>query len=123
MSVGGYNPTFFANHPEKAKQPGILYCVVLVNKTTFEREAVKIGITKGTNFRDAIKRSIGFKGYEIRIQKLVRGTLEEVFYLEQYLHELWQDDSFRPAKKFGGHTECFNIAKLDEILKTIPNEP
>lgn len=123
MSIGGYNPTFFANHPEKADEPGVLYCVVLVNKRTFEREAVKIGITKGTNFRDAIKRSLGFTGYEIRIQKLVQGTLEEVFYLEQYLHELWLDEKYKPTQKFGGHTECFNIAALPEILKTIPNEP
>lgn len=122
MSIGGYNPTYFKNHPEAGKQPGVLYCVVLVNKKTFERETVKIGITKGTNFRDAIKRSTGFKGYEIRIQKLVKGPLEEIFYLEQYLHELWQDESFKPSQRFGGHTECFNIDKLTEILKSIPNE-
>lgn len=123
MSIGGYNPTYFNNHPEAAQSPGVLYVVVLVNKATFEREAVKIGITKGTNFRDAIKRSLGFKGYEIRIQKLVQGTLEEVFYLEQYLHELWQDEKYNPKLKFGGHTECFNISALPEILKSIPEKP
>lgn len=123
MSIGGYNPTYFKNHPEVGKQPGVLYCVVLVNKKTYERETVKIGITKGTNFRDAIKRSMGFKGYEIRIQKLVKGPLEEIFYLENYLHELWQDESFRPSVKFAGHTECFNIEMLPEILKSIPDKP
>ena len=123
MSLGGYNPTYFKNHPEACAQPGVLYCVVLVNRKTFEREAVKIGITKGTNFKDAIKRSLGFKGYEIRIQKLVYGGLEEIFYLEQYLHELWLEEKFEPTQKFGGHTECFNIGALSKILKSIPDKP
>lgn len=121
MSIGGYNTTFFKNHPEKADGPGVLYCVVLVNKKTFEREAVKIGITKGTNYKDAIKRSNGFKVYEIRIQKLVTGRLEDIFYLEQWLHELWADEKYEPKEHFGGHTECFNIGALKEILKSIPD--
>ncbi len=122
MSLGGYNPTYFANHPEVASQPGVLYCVILVDKDTGEREAIKIGITKGTNFRDAIRRSNGFKVYEIRIQKLVKGTLEEVFYLEQYLHELHAEERYKPKRLFGGHTECFNISALQKILKSIPDE-
>lgn len=121
MSVGKYNPTFFANNPDIAKQPGLLYCVVLVNKVTMQREAVKIGITKGTSFRDTIKRSLGFKGYDIRIQKLVTGTLEEVFYLEQYLHELWSEHKYVPMQNFGGWTECFNISVLPDIIKSIPS--
>lgn len=123
MSIGGYNPTYFANHPDMCGVPGVLYCVVLVNRKTFEREAVKIGITKGTSFKDAIKRSLGFKGYDIRIQKLVYGPLEEIFNLEQWLHELWLEERYKPTQKFGGWTECFNIDKLPEILKSIPDKP
>ena len=119
---GIYSEKYFANHPEKAVEPGVLYVVVLVNTKTFEREAVKIGMTKGTNYRDAIKRSKGFDGYEIRIQKLVKGTLEEVFHLEQYLHEKWSDEKYKPKQKFGGWSECFNISALPQILKSIPNE-
>jgi len=123
MSIGGYNETRFANDPELAASPGVLYCVVLVNKKTYEREAVKIGITKGSNYRDAIKRSMGFKVYEIRIQKLVKGTLEEVFHLEQWLHELFSAERYEPKEFFGGHTECFNIAALPRILREIPDKP
>jgi hypothetical protein len=83
-----------------------------------EREAIKIGITKGTNYRDAIKRSRGFTGYDIRIQKLVYGTLEEIFYLEQYLHEKWSHKRLKPTNTFGGMTECFEVDS--EIIRSIP---
>ena len=122
MSKGLYNSTYFLNHPEIAKSEGCLYIVVLVNKSTNLRECVKIGITKGKDWRHAIKRSSGFKGYDIRIQKTVAGTLEEVFYLEDYLHELWEDHRYYGSHRFGGHTELFNIDKLSEILTSIPDK-
>ena len=122
MSKGLYNPTFFKNHPEIASAEGCLYIVVLVNKKTNIRECVKIGITKGKNYRDAIKRASGFRGYDIRIQKIVAGTLEEVYYLEDYLHEIWQKHRYYGATKFPGHTELFTIDKLSEILASVPDK-
>lgn len=122
MSKGLYNPTYFSNHPEIAIADGCLYVVVLVNKRTSMRECVKIGITKGRSWKDAIKRSSGFKGYDIRIQKTVAGTLEEVYYLEDYLHELWHEYRYYDSHVFGGHTELFNIDKLSEILLSVPNK-
>lgn len=121
MSKGLYNKTFFANNPDEASKEGVLYIVVLVNKSTNIRECVKIGITKGKNWKDAIKRSRGFNGYEIRIQKLVVGTLEEVFYLEDYLHELWSEHRYFGSHKFGGHTELFNIDQLKNIIASVPD--
>ncbi len=121
MSKGIYNPKYFLNHPEERSIPGVLYVVVLVNMTTGLRECVKIGITKGTNYRDAIKRSRGFKNYDIRIQKLVSGPLEDIYYLEEYLHELWSEHRYYEATKFGGHTELFKLDKLKEILASIPD--
>ena len=114
-----YSTTAFNNDPEKANRPGILYVIVLVNKKTFERECVKIGITKGRSFKDANKRAKGFDGYEIRIQKLVKGTLEEVYNLEQALHREYAEFSFEPTHRFGGHTECFDINILSSVLKYI----
>lgn len=122
MSKGLYNPTFFKNHPDIAKSDGCLYIVVLVNKATNQRECVKIGITKGKDWRHAIKRSGGFTGYDIRIQKTVAGTLEEIFYLEDYLHELWAEHRYYGASKFGGHTELFTLDKLSEILASVPDK-
>jgi hypothetical protein len=119
MSKGIYNESYFRNHPEECQIDAILYCVVLVNKTSMKRECIKIGIAKGTNWKHVIKRSAGFKGYEIRIQKVVQGPLEEIFYLEQYLHEKWQHQRFSPESKFGGHTECFILN--DEIIRSVPD--
>lgn len=118
MSKGIYNQTYFRNHPEEATKPALLYCVVLVNKKTDERVCIKIGITQGTSFKDVIKRAGGFKGYEARLQKLVKGTLEEIFYLEEYLHELWAHKKYKSPWAFGGHTELFELD--DEIIRSIP---
>ncbi len=120
MSLGVYNEKFFENHPEIAKAPGVLYCIVLVDKQTQERECLKIGIAKGKNWKDVIKRSNSFRYYDIRIQKTVSGTLEEVYHLEQYLHELHQQKKWIPKHKFSGHTECFEFSP--EILNSIPNK-
>jgi len=92
--------------------------VILVNKKTQEREAIKIGIAKGKNWKDVIKRAQGFTGYDLRIQKVVSGTLEDIFYLEQYLHELWSHKKLKPTQKFGGWTECFELDQ--EIIRSIP---
>jgi len=120
MSLGVYNDTYFRNHPEEGDKEGVLYCVVLVNTKTFVRECVKIGIAKGKDWRHVIKRANGFTGYDIRIQKTVTGRLEDIYFLEQYLHELWSDFKYIAPHRFGGHTELFEIGKLPEILRSIP---
>jgi hypothetical protein len=120
--MGFYSNTFFTNHPETGKIPGILYVIVLVSKSTQERCCVKIGITKGSSNKDVLKRAAHFKGYEPRIQKLVYGKLEDVYYLEQYLHELWIDYKYKSEWKFGGAQELFEISMLPQILKSIPDK-
>ena len=115
---GIYNETFFQNHPQEASGPGVLYCVVLVNKTTHERECIKIGIAYGKNWKDVLRRSRGFTGYEIRIQKVCHSTLYNVWKLEQELHEKFKHLKFKPTHKFGGYTECFQID--NEIIRSVP---
>lgn len=117
---GLYNEKYFLNHPEEATIPAVLYCVILVNKRTMERQALKIGIAKGTAYRDVIKRAAGFTGYDLRIQKIVKGGLEEIYHLEQWLHEKWSHKRYYGSHKFGGHTELFEID--NEIIKSIPDE-
>lgn len=115
---GVYNETYFSTRPEIANQPGILYCVILVNKRTLEREVLKIGIAKGKSYKDAVKRSFGFKGYDLRIQKIYCATLYEVWSLEQELHQKWKHKKKVPSVTFGGYTECFEICP--EIIASIP---
>ena len=119
MAKGIYNPTYFINNPEEADVEATLYCVVLVNKQTHKREALKIGITKGKGWQAAVKRSSGFTFHDIRIQKTVTGRLEDIYYLEDFLHEKWAHLQKEMSEKFGGWTECFEID--DEIIKSIPD--
>ena len=118
--TGIYNETYFKNHPEEKDRDGVLYCVVLVNKKTYVRECIKIGIAAGKNWKDVLKRSRGFKGYDIRIQKIYRDTLYNVWKLEQFLHVEFAKYRLKPTEKFGGHTECFSIQP--EIITSIPSK-
>lgn len=118
MSLGVYNPTYFRNHPEECSKPAVLYCVVLVDRKTDERKCIKIGIAKGNTWKDVLKRAAGFRGYDIRIQKTVQGPLEDIYYLEQYLHELWAHRKYKSEWSFGGHTELFELDS--EIIRSVP---
>ena len=118
MSKGIYNETYFKNNPDEADIEATLYCVVLVNKRTFERECIKIGITKGRDWKAVLKRATGFPFHEVRIQKTVVGRLEDIYYLEDYLHEMWQHERYVSPVSFGGHTELFNMNQ--DIIKSIP---
>jgi hypothetical protein len=89
-----------------------------VHRKTFARECLKVGITKGTSFRDVIKRSKGFTGYDLRIQRTYMDTLYNVWKLEQAIHEEFKSYKYKSAHKFGGHTELFEI--IPEIIKAVP---
>tara|TARA_B100001996_G_scaffold238544_1_gene184352 strand:+ start:131 stop:508 length:378 start_codon:yes stop_codon:yes gene_type:complete len=120
MSIGKYNETYFKNHPEEKDKDGVLYGVILVNKKTFEREVIKVGIASGKDWRHVLKRSRGFQGYDLRIQRTWASTLYEVFCMEQQLHEKFLNDKLEPTHKFGGHTECFKITS--KILEDFPKK-
>ena len=119
-SVGKYNETYFANHPQEKDREGVLYGVILVNKETYEREVIKVGIAAGKDWRHVIKRARGFQGYDLRIQRTWASTLYEVFCMEQKLHAMFSSDKFEPAHKFGGHTECFK--PTSKILEEFPKK-
>lgn len=102
-----------------AQSPGVLYILVLVNKRTELRECIKIGITKGKSYKAVSSRASGFGVYEHRVQKIVKGTLQEVYNLEQTLHREFESERYYPPIKFGGHTECFNISILKDVLERL----
>ena len=115
---GVYNQTYFNNHPHECDREGVLYGVILVNQLTFERECIKVGIASGKDWRHVIKRSRGFKGYDLRIQRTYHDTIYNCWKIEQELHEKFKDDSYSPSQKLGGHTEWFKISSL--ILSHFP---
>jgi hypothetical protein len=117
---GVYNETYFSTRPQEREKQGVLYGVVLVNKKTFERECIKVGIAAGKDWRHVVKRSYGFKGYDLRIQRTWTSTLYRVWQVEQELHKEYENDRFKPTHKFGGHTECFNITS--KILEKFPKK-
>ena len=114
-----YSTTYFKNNPDVAKSPGVLYILVLVNKRNEKRECIKIGITKGKSYKAVSSRAGGFGTYEHRVQKIIKGTLEEVYNLEQTLHREFAQQRYYPAERFGGHTECFDIAILKDVLNAV----
>jgi len=118
VAGGIYNQTYFDNYPEERDRDGVLYGVVLVNKETWTRECIKVGIASGKDWRHIIKRSRGFRGYDLRIQRSYHDTLYNVWKLEQELHDKFKHDKYQPKIKFGGHTECFEITSL--ILRDFP---
>jgi len=120
MAGGIYNETYFKNYPDEKEVEGVLYGIVLVNQTTWERETIKVGIAKGRNWKDVVKRSRGFKGYELRIQRTWHGNLYDCWRFEQKLHKEFADDRHKTAHKFGGHTECFSIQS--KILNSFPKK-
>tara|TARA_Y100001951_G_C11286015_1_gene268729 strand:- start:535 stop:903 length:369 start_codon:yes stop_codon:yes gene_type:complete len=117
---GIYNETYFSTRPSERERDGVLYAVKLVNKKTWTSECLKVGIAAGKDWRHVVKRSYGFKGYDLRIQRTWHSTLYRVWQVEQELHKEFSDDRFKPTHKFGGHTECF---KLDsKILDKFPKK-
>jgi len=115
---GVYNQTYFDNRPSEKERDGVLYGIILVNTLTWERECIKVGIASGKDWRHVIKRSRGFKNYDLRIQRTYHDTIYNCWKIEQELHAKFKHDSYAPKIKFGGHTECFKISSL--ILQDFP---
>ena len=120
MSGGVYNQTFFNNHPWEKEKEGVLYGIVLVNKATWERETIKVGIAKGRTFKDVVKRGRGFTNYDIRIQRIWSGTIYDCWRWEQKLHKRYARDRHKTQHHFGGHTECFVMDS--KILEDFPKK-
>ena len=99
---GVYNQTYFNNRPDEQEREGVLYGVILVNQRTFERECIKVGIASGKDWRHVIKRSRGFKGYDLRIQRTYHDTIYRCWQIEQALHEKFKHDSYSPSQNLVG---------------------
>ena len=120
MAGGVYNQTYFDNRPLEKERDGVLYGVILVNTKTWNRECIKVGKASGKDWRHVIKRSRGFKYYDLRIQRTYHDTIYNCWKFEQELHAKYKHDSYAPKIKFGGHTECFK--PTSKILEDFPKK-
>lgn len=90
--------------------PGVLYIVKLKSDT---EQFIKIGITK----HDVATRKPGRPFYEVVEAYEVHTTLYQAFYMEAHLHAHFKRDSYTPAARFKGSTECFTSALYDTAKK------
>lgn len=111
---GGYGATRFKNHPEIKELPGILY---IIKCSSEEEEFVKIGITrKPLSQRFGGHARLPYNYEEVAIKS---GTVYELFLLEQKLKREYKESKHRPKSKFCGHTECFDVNVVDQLVASI----
>lgn len=106
---GGYNETLFESRPDLKSHPATLY---LVRFNLRDESFLKIGIT----IQPLGKR---FKTLNLYMTVLYTKTtrLYEAFSIEQQILIDYASSRYHPKlKKFGGHTECMNVAVQAEIL-------
>lgn len=108
--VGGYTKRRFATHPEIKSKPARLYVI----KTTGCETFVKIGITeKDVDYRFRAK-SIFPYNYDTVME--IAGPLYDMFLLEQHIKQRFKQYQHRPQSKFNGHTECFDVSVLNDMV-------
>ena len=106
--AGGYSFKNIDRDSDLAKSPMSLYII----KIHSEQETFyKVGLTKTS----VIQRFCGSKlPYEYSVLKLIHGTTEDMFELEQLI--LSVADRYKPFHKFGGHTECFQSQNIETSI-------
>jgi hypothetical protein len=108
--AGGYNKAIFDRKPDLANINGLLYVLVL---ETSGHEIVKVGITK----RSWKARSRAFTGYNVRCIAGAKGTLGQLYEMEQRIKDEFYNHREEPPIKFDGHTECFAMDVLPAICE------
>lgn len=79
---------------------------------------IKVGLSKEPKKRC---RKLQAKcGYKVKLLYSNLFSDSEVAWdVEQLLHKEFKDDSYRPKRKFGGSTECFNLSVESEVIKLL----
>lgn len=100
--TGQYNNNYFIKFPHKKTQKSIFYIIRIYDDI---ESFYKIGITiVNVKNRYGKKRLPGYN-YEIIIETEM--SLYEAFLLETYYKENYKHISYKPKRRFGGHTECY----------------
>lgn len=110
--VGGYGHLRFKNNPSLKDKPGVLYVISLWNDT---EQFLKVGITV-ESLEKRFSSLKGLAGYNHEVLATTPGTAYELFLQEQHVKRRLKKHKYRPDNKFPGHTECFMLGALDELL-------
>lgn len=112
---GGYDDTFFQNHPDYKNKKALLY---LVEYNIKGENFLKIGITVRS-----MKERFGCGGKRVcKFIKTVPLNLYHAYQLEQSLLQKYKTYKMYPlklSKKAGGHTECFTTEAYNLLLNEL----
>ena len=75
-----------------------------------DEQFIKIGKTFLT-----VQRRMVQLPYRWELLAYVSGSADEISKLERDMHKMYQQYKYWPAKSFGGQTECFTLALLDNV--------
>ena len=89
---------------------GVFYVLRFFN--TENEQFIKIGITTNS----IPKRYTKMSGYNYDILKMVKGSASKIYDIEKMILKKYKHFKYIPKIKFEGHTECFTINKLNDIL-------
>jgi hypothetical protein len=80
--------------------PAIVYFIKLHDDA---EEFYKVGITREDNYEQRMKSF----PYDVDVITLNKMSLYDSIFIEKYIHEKLERNSYIPFKKFDGYTECF----------------
>jgi len=89
---------------------GVFYILRFFNDEN--EQFIKIGITSST----IPKRYVQMNEYKYDILKIVKDSASKVYDIEKMIMKKYKHFRYIPKVKFEGHTECFSINKLNDIL-------
>ena len=113
IAKGNYNKTLAYRNKEQYKLENCdLYLLEFNNDN---EKFIKIGISKELDIRHSVLQ----RQSQCKVINLctVSTNLYEAILIEKNLMDTHKNAKYRPSKKFPGHTECFSITILEDILK------
>lgn len=113
ISKGNYNKTLADRNKEQYKQEKCdLYLLEFNND---DEKFIKIGISKEFNVRHTVlERNSKCKIINLDV---LSTNLYDAIIIEKDLIDTYKTSKYKPSHKFPGHTECFSIGIVEDILK------
>ena len=75
-------------------------------------EFIKIGITT----KNVPKRYLQMNEYQYDVIKIIKGVSSNIYDIEKIILQKYKPNKYIPKIKFDGHTECFHLNTLNNII-------